>query len=130
MGHGEGNVKIYPQVGSGEDVTVNNFTVTGGVNYNVRTIDSATTLGADDHVIFVNDNNQVNITLPLAATYEGKEYIIRTRTNSEKAVVSRSGSDKIDDGGLENSIDINADKSRTLISDGSSTWYVVTSTGA
>jgi len=130
MGHAGSNVKIYPQVGSTEDVTVNNFTVTGGVNYNVRTIDSATTLDGDDHVIFVNDSSQVNITLPLAATYEGKEYIIRTRHNSEKAVVSRSGSDKIDDGGLENSIDINADKSRTLISDGTSTWYVVTSTGA
>lgn len=128
--HDNTHVKLYPQTGSSEDVTVNNFTVTGGVNYNVRTIDSAITLDGDDHVIFVNDTSQVNITLPLAASYEGKEYIIRTRHNSEKAVLSRSGSDKIDDGGLENSIDINADKSRTLISDGINTWYVVTSTGA
>lgn len=128
--HGGEHVKIYPQAGSGTDVTVNNFTIEGGVNYNVRTITSGITLAENDHVIFTNFSTETNVTLPLASSYEGKEYIIRARHNSEKCVLQRSGSDKIDDGGLENSIDINADKSRTLISDGSSTWYVVTSTGA
>ena len=128
--HGGEHVKIYPQTGSTENVTVNNLTVSGGVNYNVQTITSGKTLEEDDHVIFTNFSTETTVTLPLAASYEGKEYIIRARHNSEKCVLQRSGSDVIDDGGLETSIDINADKSRTLISDGSSTWYVVTSTGA
>tara|TARA_R100000231_G_scaffold117654_1_gene87827 strand:+ start:4654 stop:5163 length:510 start_codon:yes stop_codon:yes gene_type:complete len=128
--HGGEHVKIYPQVGSTENVTVNNLTVLGGVNYNVQTITSGKTLDTDDHVIFTNFSTETTVTLPLASTYEGKEYIIRARHNSEKCVLQRSGSDTIDDGGSETSIDINADKSRTLISDGISTWYVVTSIGA
>ena len=119
MGHGSGNVKIYPQLGS-----------TGAVYENVETLTAGRTLTTSDHVIFTNFSSESTVTLPTASGNKGKEYIIRARTNSEKCVLSRSGSDKIDDGGLENTIDINADKSRTLISDGTSTWYVVTSTGA
>lgn len=119
MGHGGSNVKIYPQLGS-----------TGAVYENVETITTGRTLTTSDHVIFTNFGSESTVTLPIASGNKGKEYIIRARTNSEKCVLSRSGSDKIDDGGLENTIDINADKSRTLISDGTSTWYVVTSTGA
>lgn len=117
--HNDVHVKIYPQLGS-----------TGAVYENVETITSGRTLTTDDHVIFTNFGSEQTVTLPTASGNKGKEYIIRARTNSEKCVLSRSGSDKIDDGGLENTIDINADKSRTLISDGTSTWYVVTSTGA
>ena len=130
MGHGSENVKVYPQVGSGEDVTVNNFTITGGLTTNVTTITTGRTLTTADHVVFTNFSTEQTVTLPLAGDNEGVEFIIRARHNSEKCVLSRSGSDKVDDGGLENTIDINADKSRTVISDGSSTWYVVTSTGA
>lgn len=119
MGHGGSNVKIYPQLGS-----------TGAVYENVETITTGRTLTTSDHVIFTNFSSESTVTLPTAAGNKGKEYIIRARTNSEKCVLSRSSTDKIDDGGLENTIDINADKSRTLISDGTSTWYVVTSTGA
>jgi len=119
MGHAGSNVKIYPQLGS-----------TGAVYENVETITSGRTLTTSDHVIFTNFSSEQTVTLPLASGNKGKEYIIRARTNSEKCVLSRSGTNKIDDGGLENTIDINADKSRTLISDGNSTWYVVTSTGA
>lgn len=119
MGHGGSNVKIYPQLGS-----------TGAVYENVETITSGRTLTTSDHVIFTNFSSESTVTLPTASGNKGKEYIIRARTASSKCVVSRSGTDKIDDGGLENTIDINADKSRTLISDGTSTWYVVTSTGA
>lgn len=119
MGHGGSNVKIYPQLGS-----------TGAVYENVETIASGRTLTTSDHVIFTNFSSESTVTLPLASGNKGKEYIIRARTSSQKCVLSRSGSDKIDDGGLQNTIDINADKSRTLISDGTSTWYVVTSTGA
>ena len=117
--HNDVHVKIYPQLGS-----------TGAVYENVETITSGRTLTTSDHVIFTNFTTEQTVTLPTASGNKGKEYIIRARTNSEKCVLSRSGSDKIDDGGLENTIDINADKSRTLISDGTSTWYVVTSTGA
>lgn len=129
MGHGAGNVKIYPQVGSSEDVTVNNFTITGGITRNVTTITSGRTLTASDNVVFTNFSTEQTVTLPLASENEGVEYIIRARTNTSKCVVSRSGSDKIDDGGLENTIDISADKSRTLISDGISTWYSTNDTG-
>ena len=116
MGHGSSNVKIYPQLG-------------GGIDRKVETISADKTLGENDHVIFVNATSDIDITLPLAATYAGKEYIIRTRTNSNKAVLTRSGSDKIDDGGLENTVDISGDKARTVISDGVSTWYSVNDTG-
>lgn len=119
MGHGSKNVKIYPQLGG-----------KGGYYESVETITTGRTLTTDDHVIFTNFSTEQTVTLPLATGNKGVEYIIRARTNSEKCVLSRSGSDKIDDGGLENTIDINPDKSRTLISDGNSTWYVVTSTGA
>ena len=119
MGHDGSNVKIYPQLGS-----------TGAVYENVETITTGRTLTTSDHVIFTNFSSESTVTLPTAAGNKGKEYIIRARTNSEKCVLSRSSTDKIDDGGLENTIDINADKSRTIISDGTSTWYVVTSTGA
>jgi hypothetical protein len=119
MGHGGENVKIYPQMGSA-----------GGVYEDVETLTTGRTLTTSDHVIFTNFSSESTVTLPTASSNKGKEYIIRARTNSSKCVLSRSGSDKIDDGGLENTIDINPDKSRTLISDGSSTWYVVTSTGA
>jgi len=131
MGHSGQNVKIYPQVGSGEDVAVNNFTITGGLNYNVETISDDKVLGADDHVIFVNKSSggNVNITLPLASSYEGKVYIIRVRKNSEDVTLTRSGSNQIDDGALENSIDISEAKSRMLISDGISTWYSVDNIG-
>lgn len=131
MGHGSGNVKVYPQVGSGQDVTINNFTIEGGVTYNVQTISNDITLDGEDHVIFVNKSSggDVNVTLPFASSYEGKVYIIRTRKNSEDAVVTRSGSDKIDDGAIENSITIAEAKSRMLISDGISTWYAVDNIG-
>lgn len=119
MGHGGSNVKIYPQLGS-----------TGAVYENVETITSGRTLTTSDHVIFTNFSSEQTVTLPTASGNKGKEYIIRARTTTSKCVLSRSGTDKIDDGGLENTVDINADKSRTLISDGTSTWYVVTSTGA
>ena len=117
--HGGEHVKIYPQLGS-----------TGAVYQNVETLTSGRTLTTSDHVIFTNFSTEQNLVLPTASGNKGKEYIIRARHNSSKCVLQRSGSDNIDDGGLETSIDINADKSRTLISDGSSTWYVVTSTGA
>lgn len=117
--HNDTHVKLYPQLGS-----------TGAVYENVETITSGRTLTTSDHIIFTNFSTERTVTLPTASGNKGKEYIIRARTNSEKCVLSRSGSDKIDDGGLENTIDINSDKSRTLISDGTSTWYVVTSIGA
>ena len=117
--HAGEHVKIYPQFGS-----------TGAVYQNVETLTSGRALTTEDHVIFTNFSTEQNLTLPTASGNKGKEYIIRARHNSQKCVLQRSGSDKIDDGGLENSIDINADKSRTLVSDGTSTWYVVTSTGA
>jgi hypothetical protein len=117
--HDNTHVKLYPQVGS-----------KGGVYESVETITTGRTLTTDDHVIFTNFSSEQTVTLPLASGNKGKEFIVRARTNSSKCVLSRSGSNKIDDGGLENTIDINADKSRTLISDGNSTWYVVTSTGA
>ena len=117
--HNDTHVKLYPQLGS-----------TGAVYENVETITSGRTLTTSDHVIFTNFTTRANCYTTNSLWQQGKEYIIRARTNSEKCVLSRSGSDKIDDGGLENTIDINADKSRTLISDGTSTWYVVTSTGA
>ena len=131
MGHGEGNVKIYPQVGSGEDMTVNNFTIGGGLTFKVETISTDKTLDGNDLVIFVNKSSggDLNITLPLASSSEGKVYIIRTRKNSEDAVVTRSGSDQIDDGALENSITVAEAKSRMLISDGISTWYAVDNIG-
>lgn len=131
MGHDEQNVKIYPQVGSGQDVTINNLTIEGGVTYNVQTISNDITLDGEDHVIFVNKSSggDLNITLPLAASYEGKVYIIRTRKNSEDAIVTRSGSDNIDDGAIETSITIAEAKSRMLISDGISTWYTVDNIG-
>ena len=116
MGHGSSNVKIYPQLG-------------GGIDRKVETISADKTLGKDDHVIFVNATSDVDITLPLAATYAGKEYIIRVRKNSSDASLIRSGSDKIDDGSLDNSIDIDESKSRTVISDGISTWYCVDNIG-
>ena len=119
MGHGEGNVKIYPQAGS-----------KGGYYESVETITTGRTLTTDDHVIFTNFSTEQTVTLPTASGNKGVEYIIRARTSTSKCVLSRSSTDKIDDGGLENTIDINADKARTLISDGTSTWYVVTSTGA
>lgn len=117
--HDDTHVRLYPQVGS-----------KGGYYESVETITTGRTLTTDDHVIFTNFSTEQTVTLPLATGNKGVEYIIRARTTSQKCVLSRSGSDKIDDGGLENTIDINADKSRTLISDGNSTWYVVTSTGA
>ena len=134
MGHNGSNVKIYPQEFSasdisGEDLTVNNFTITGGITRNVTTITSGRTLTASDNVVFTNFSTEQTVTLPSASENEGVEYIIRARTNTSKCVVSRSGSDKIDDGGLENTIDISADKSRTLISDGISTWYSTNDTG-
>ena len=131
MGHGSGKVKVYPHVGSGQDVTNNNFTIEGGGTYNVQTISNDITLDGEDHVIFINKSSggDLNITLPLASSYEGKVYIIRTRKNSEDAVVTRSGSDKIDDGAIENSITIAEAKSRMLISDGISTWYAVDNIG-
>jgi len=119
MGHAGSNVRIYPQSGS-----------KGGYYESVETLTSGRTLTTDDHVIFTNFSSEQTVTLPTASGNKGVEYIVRARTNSEKCVLSISGSDKIDDGGLENTIDINPDKSRTVISDGSSTWYVVTSTGA
>ena len=128
--HGGEHVKVYPQVGSGEDVTINNITIEGGINYNIETISSDKTLGASDHVIFVNASVDVDITLPLAASYAGKEYIIRTRKNSNDAHVYRSGSDQIDDGVLIDNIDVNEAKGRTFISDGISTWYCVTGIGS
>ena len=127
--HDNTHVKLYPQTGSGEDVTVNNFTITGGITRNVTTITSGRTLTASDNVIFTNFSTEQTLTLPSASENEGVEYIIRARTNTSKCVVSRSGSDKIDDGGLENTIDISADKARTLISDGISTWYSTNDTG-
>jgi len=119
MGHGSSNVRIYPQIGG-----------VGGSYQSVETITSGRTLTNSDHVIFTNFSSEQTVTLPTASGNKGVEYIIRARHSSSKCVLSRSGYDKIDDGGLENTIDINADKSRTLISDGDSTWYVVTSTGA
>ena len=129
--HNNVHVKLYPQVGSGEDVTVNNFTITGGLIYNVETISDDKVLGADDHVVFVNKSSggNVSITLPLASSYEGKVYIIRVRKNSEDVTLTRSGSDQIDDGALETSITISEAKSRMLISDGISTWYSVDNIG-
>lgn len=119
MGHAGSNVRIYPQIGG-----------KGGSYESVETLTSGRVLTTDDHVIFTNFSTEQTVTLPTATGNKGVEYIIRARTNSEKCILSRSGSDKIDDGGLENTIDINPDKSRTLISDGNNTWYVVTSTGA
>lgn len=131
MGHGSENVKIYPQVGSTENVTVNNFIIGGGLTFKVETISTDKTLDGDDLVIFVNKSSggDLNITLPLASSSAGKVYIIRTRKNSEDAVVTRSGSDQIDDGALENSITVAEAKSRMLISDGISTWYAVDNIG-
>ena len=110
---------------------MNNFTITGGLTYNVETISDDKVLGADDHVVFVNKSSggNVSITLPLAASYEGKVYIIRVRKNSEDVTLTRSGSDQIDDGALETSITISEAKSRMLISDGISTWYSVDNIG-
>jgi len=127
--HDDTHVKLYPQTGSDVDVTVNNLTITGGVSRNVETISDDKTLGEDDHVIFVNASSDVDITLPLASSYAGKEYIIRVRKNSNDAQLIRSGSDKIDDGDLQNNIDIDEAKSRTVISDGVSTWYCVDNIG-
>lgn len=129
-GHGGENVRIYPQIGSSVDVEVNNITFNGGVTRNVTTITTGRTLTETDHIVFVNFNSEQNITLPSASANEGKEYVIRTRHNSSKAVVQRSGSDIIDDGGSETSIDVNGDKARTLISDGVSRWYCVTGIGS
>lgn len=118
--HGGEHVKIYPQLGS-----------TGATYQNYETLTSGRALTSDDHVIFVDFNSEQTVTLPLAEDNGGKEYIIRVRHDSSKCVLQRSGSDNIiDDGSFDTSIDINGDKSRTLISDGVNTWYVVTSTGA
>ena len=127
--HDDTHVKLYPQVGSGEDVTVNNFTISGGVKRNVVTLTSGRTLTASDNVVFTNFSSEQTLTLPLASENEGVEYIIRARKNSSKCVLSRSGSDKIDDGALENTIDINESKARTVISDGASTWYCTNDIG-
>lgn len=127
--HDNIHVRLYPQVGSGEDVTVNNFTIEGGLKRNVTTLTTGRILTDDDNVVFTNFATEQTVTLPLASENEGVEYIIRARTNTSKCVVSRSGSDNIDDGGLETTIDISADKSRTLISDGISTWYSTNDTG-
>ena len=128
--HGGEHVKIYPQVGSTENVEVNNITINGGFTANVETITTGRTLTSSDYVIFTNFSTEQNVTLPTASGNEGKLYIIRARHNSEKCVLQRSGSDEIDDGGLETSIDINSDKSRTVVSDGNSTWYCVTGIGS
>ena len=116
--HDNIHVKIYPQQGS-----------KGGRYEQVETLTTARDLTTDDHVIFTNFSTESTVNLPTASGNKGVEFIIRARTGSGKCVVSRSGTDKIDDGGLENTIDISADKSRTLICDGSSTWYCIDNIG-
>ena len=117
--HGGEHVRIYPQLGS-----------TGAVYENVETLTSGRTLTTTDHVIFTNFSSEQNVTLPTASGNKGKEYIIRARTGTSKCVVQRSGSDTIDDGSSETSIDVNGDKGRILISDGVSRWYCVTGIGS
>ena len=116
--HDNTHVKLYPQQGS-----------KGGRYEQVETLTTARDLTTDDHIIFTNFSTESTVNLPTASGNKGVEFIIRARTNSSKCVVSRVGTDKIDDGGLENTIDISADKARTLICDGTSTWYCVDNIG-
>lgn len=98
--------------------------------YTYTTLTSGTTLDGGYHVIFTNFSTEQTVNLPLAADHPGREYVIRARTGTSKCVLQRSGSDTIDDGSSETSIDINADKGRTLISDGVSRWYCTTGIGS
>jgi hypothetical protein len=72
MGHGSGNVRIYPQLGG-----------KGGYYESVETLTSGRALTTDDHIIFTNFSTEQTVTLPLATGNKGVEYIIRARTNSE-----------------------------------------------
>lgn len=116
-------------VESGDD-TVTISAVASGAVYSVETITSGRTLTTSDHVIFTDFGSEQSVVLPDASDNPGRVYIIRAKKDTQKCLLTASGSDQIEDNAFESSIDVNAGKGRTVISDGVSLWYAVTSTGA
>ena len=119
---------------TGSSLIINNSTYfSGSVVHTFKTLtdsDNPYTVQDSDYMLFVDTTNELTINLPEASTVPGRVLRIRPRHDSSKAVLTRAGSDTIDDGGDQNTVDINGGKSRTIISNGNGIWYTITSTGA
>ena len=103
----------------------------GGPSYPFKSITDTYTILEDDCVLVFDFPSLKVVTLPLAASYPGKVLILRGEDGSDTCRLTRSGSDNVNDNsGNENYIEINANKSRTLVSDGVDTWYCVTGLGS
>lgn len=119
---------------TGSNLIINNNThLSGSVVHTFKTLtdsDDPYTVQDNDYMLFVDTTSDITINLPEASTAPGRVLRVRPRHDSSKAVLTRAGSDKIDDGGDQNTVDVNGGKSRTIISDGNGIWYTITSTGA
>ena len=115
--------------GDNDEITI--YANANGPHYSFRTITNDYVLLVSDVVIVFDFSSQQNVDLPSAASNAGKVYIIRGEHGSDSCNLRRTGTDKvIDDGSPQNDIIINANKARTLVSDGVSNWYCVTGIGS
>ena len=116
---------------SATEITIASAAVSSGPTYPFKTITNTYTILGTDCVIVFDFPSLKVVTLPLAASYPGKVLILRGEDGSDTCRLTRSGSDKVnDDSGNQNYIEINANKARTLVSDGVDTWYCVTGLGS
>lgn len=115
--------------GSNDEITID--ANANGPHYAFKAITDNYDLLVSDVVILFDFSTQRNVDLPSAADNAGKVYIIRGEDGSDSCNLRRTGTDKVvDDGSPQNSIIINANKARTLVSDGVSKWYCITGIGS
>ena len=89
------------------------------------------TLLTTDCVVVFDFSSLKVVTLPLASDNAGKGFILRGEDGSDTCRLTKSGSDKVsDDSGDQDYVEINANKARTIVSDGVDTWYCVTIRGS
>ena len=130
---GEGWVRIYAggwnQVANFDTNQTNieeDFETKKGRRLAIDIITGTTTLDETNHVVICNFGSETDVNLPIAAQHLGREYIIRTKSTTSKCVlkVAAASGDKIDNDALVDQIDINASKSKSIVSDGSGIWYL------
>jgi hypothetical protein len=99
----------------------------GGMQYYSRISTLTTyTLTKDDYLVVFSAEDNVIVTLPLAANHSGRQYIIvkSSTSGSGQITVARSGSDFID--GTLTTLNIPDQYDRTSVaSDGISIWYTI-----
>lgn len=115
--------------GSNDEITID--ANANGPVYPFKKIDNTYTLLTTDCVVVFDFSSLKVVTLPLASDNAGKVFILRGENGSDTCRLTRSGSDKVsDDSGDQDYVEINANKARTIVSDGVDTWYCVTGLGS